>query len=191
MTARPDASLGKKLLDSGFDRTLRYSDSRRNLFIGETLEYSGEHLLFAFGEWASSIVLWGSDLSPEGSLQLRLVQPYLTIYDATDPLYEQRGRVTFQKNPGYTRADQFHNRCSIDSCSHDQKLALESLCLCQAHKFPGIVLAEIEVEQYHVNGLLLQDLQSFFNRSAMSNNVESGFRSEKPTYAFPEQGVIV
>jgi hypothetical protein len=35
---------------------------------------------------------------------------------------------------------------------------------------------------------VLQDLQSFFNRPAVNSDVESGLRSEEPTYNFPGTG---
>src|ERR1035437_6828614 len=191
LTARPDASLRKELLERGFNRTLRHSDSIRNFFIRKPLEHAGEHLLFSFSEWPCSIVLWDCDLSPEGGLQLLLVQPYLASHHVTDSLCEQSGRVTLQEQPGNPRANQFRCRPLIDACSHNQNLSLESLCLCQSHKLSTIVLAEIEVEEYHVNRFLLQDLQSFFNRAAVSSDVESGLRGEEPAYTFPEQGVII
>ena len=54
--------------------------------IRKTLEYAGEYLLFSFGESPCSIVLWGYDLSPQGALQLLLVEPHLASHHVTDSL---------------------------------------------------------------------------------------------------------
>src|SRR5580692_7760273 len=99
LTPRPNSSLGKELLKSGFDRTLGDSDSIPDLLIRQTLEHAGEHLLFSFGEWPCSIVGWDFDLSPERRLQLLLVQPHFASHHVTDSLGKQRGGVTFQENP--------------------------------------------------------------------------------------------
>jgi len=50
LTARTDPGLGKELLKCGFDRALRHSDSRCNLFVRKTLEHAGKHVLFSFRE---------------------------------------------------------------------------------------------------------------------------------------------
>lgn len=39
LTARPDSSLGKKLLKGGFDGALGDPDPRRNFLVGKSLEY--------------------------------------------------------------------------------------------------------------------------------------------------------
>ena len=191
LTARPDAGLRKELLKCGFDRALGDSDSTRNFLIRKTLEYAGEHLLFSLGEWFVSIFLRNCGLSCENSPQLLLVQPHLASHHVTDSLRKQRGRVTFQENPRNPRTDQFCCRSLIHACGHDQNLSLESLCLCLSHELCAIVLAEIEVEEYHVNGFLFHDFQSFLNRPAVSGDAESGLCTEESTYTFPEEGMIV
>ncbi len=190
LTARADASLREELLKCGFDRALGDSDSVRNLLIGKTLEYTGEHPLFSFSEPPTSIFLCSSLVS-EGGLQLLLIQPYLAGHHITDSLRQQCGRVTFQENPGNPGADQFRCHPSIQTCCHNQNLSREPLRPGQFHELPAIVLAEIEVEEYHINQFLPQNLQRLLNRPAMRSNVESRLRGEQPTYTFPEQGVVV
>ena len=136
LTARADASLREELLKCGFDRALGDSDSVRNLLIGKTLEYTGEHPLFSFSEPPTSIFLCSSLVS-EGGLQLLLIQPYLAGHHITDSLRQQCGRVTFQENPGNPGADQFRCHPSIQTCCHNQNLSREPLRPGQFHRTPG------------------------------------------------------
>ncbi len=191
LTARPNTSLGEELLKCGFDRALRYSDSRSNLFIRKPLEHTGKHLLFSVGEWSCSIVLWGSDLSSENGLQLSLVQPYLASHHVTDCLCQQCGRVVFSKNSRNPRAHQLRGNDCIHTCRHNENLSLESLFRCQSEKLAAVALAQIEIKEHDVNRLAPQNLQTLSNCAAVSSYLESGLRSEESTCTLSEQGVII
>src|ERR1017187_2294873 len=191
LTARPDAGLGDELLKCGFDRTLRHPDSRRNLLVRKTLKHTGEHLLFPLREWPCSIVLWGSDLSSEGGLQLLLVQPHLVSHHVTNCLCQQCGRVVFSKNSRNPRADKLRSHACVHTCRHNENLSLESLFLCQAEKLPPIALAKIEIKEHDIDRLAPQNLQTLSNCAAVSSNFKSRLCSEETTRTLAKQGVIV
>jgi len=60
---------------------------------------------------------------------------------------------------------------------------MEALVLGQSEKFTAVALAQIEIEEDQVNGLLSKDLESLFNRPAVGSNIEPWLCPEKPTYA--------
>jgi hypothetical protein len=69
--------------------------------------------------------------------------------------------------------------------------ATKPLLPCQTEEVLPVSFSQVKIQEHNVDGLLLQSLQSVFDRPASADNFEVSLCSEEPSHTFPEQSVVI
>ncbi len=150
LTASPHAGFGEKLLQRCFYRTLGYSDSLRDFFIHQAIEYTRKNLTFSFGKPIFFRLLTRA-CAAHRFLQEFPIKPDLSSKHIADSLDEQCRRVVFHENSRNAVANQVRGLFILHSGSNDQDFAGESLLLRQAHELAAITLSEVKIKEHDVD----------------------------------------